>query len=119
MCIRDSKLSLETGTNVFKVGKIVLKTKTNAKDSLRELNRRTIIGATDYVEETQFFISSLAWMRSCRRVDVPANSSVDVTCFIDSERYLTHFHSFMSFFDINERGIEKDLFVQSANYEEI
>ena len=111
------KLSLETGTDVFKIGTIVLWTKTNDKDSLKELKRRKGLGPTNNVRETQFFISSLAWMRSCRRVNIPANSSVNVTCFIDSEWNLTHFHSFMSF-DVLDWDQNMDLHVQSENYDE-
>ena len=111
-------LSLETGTNVFKIDTIVLRVKSSTKESIAELIRREKLGAFAYRSEYTRFISSVAWMRLRRRTAIAPNSSVDAEAYIESARSVTHDHSFLSFFDNGCIGGDLDIVVHSANYEE-
>ena len=112
-------LSLETGTNIFKIGTIVIVIKPSTNESITELKRREKLGASAYRTEYTRFISSVAWMRLRRRSMLPPNSSVVVEAYVESTREVTHDHSFFSFFDdgsVAQDGL--DIIVPSENYED-
>ena len=112
------KLSLETGTGIFKVGTIVLFVKPSATEARKEFDRRVRLGAELYVSEYRCVVSSVAWMRLRHRVSLPPDSTTFVTAYIDSAREVTNDHSLLSFFDANDIHVSNvDVWIPSANYE--
>ena len=114
------KLSLETGTNVFKVGPIVLRLKHTIQAAEKELVRRQKMGFHLYRLEFTRYVSSTAWMRSTFRVALQPLQYTIVPAYIDSTRPTTREHSFASFFDTRNADVDDvDIHVQSINYEDI
>ena len=114
------QLSLETGTNVFKIGHFVLKLKNSRTESEKELARRQRIGFEQYRAEYTKYVSSTAWLRSVFRVKLQPLEYTIVRAYVDSARPVTNEHTFSSFFDTNSVDVDDvDIHVQSINFEEI